>query len=87
MAAAMSFLLGRIVFAAEAPVDGGTNLPELWEPPRGHPPDGMPYTIPDVVGGVGQQASIGLIAEWIRRNPQRKWATAYIPEGSAHLAG
>jgi tRNA(Arg) A34 adenosine deaminase TadA len=29
MAAAMSFLLGRIVFAAEAPVDGGTTLPGI----------------------------------------------------------
>jgi tRNA(adenine34) deaminase len=83
MAAAMSFLLGKIVFAAEAPVDGGTNLPNLWEPPNGHPPDGMPYAIPDVVGGVGRQASIALIAEWIRRDPQRTWATAYVPNDSA----
>jgi tRNA(adenine34) deaminase len=83
MAAAMSFLLGRIVFAAEAPVDGGTNLPERWEPPNGHPPHGMPYSIPDVVGGVGRDSSIELIAEWIRRSPQRTWASAYIPEGFA----
>jgi tRNA(adenine34) deaminase len=46
MAAAMSFLLGRIVYAAEAPVDGGTTLPDRWQPPNGHPPDGIPYTIP-----------------------------------------
>jgi len=87
MAAAMSFLLGRIVFAAEAPVDGGTNLPGLWEPPNGHPPDGMPYAIPDVVGGVGRESSIELIADWIRRNPERAWASAYVPEDSAGLAG
>lgn len=87
MAAAMSFLLGTIVFAAEAPVDGGTNLPELWEPPNGHPPDGMPYAIPAVVGGVGRETSIELIAEWIRRDPQRIWATAYIPESPARFVG
>jgi len=82
MAAAMSFLLGRIVFAADAPVDGGTNLPALWQPPNGHPPDGMPYTIPDIVSGVSREASIALIAEWVRRNPQRTWAAAYVPEGA-----
>jgi tRNA(adenine34) deaminase len=87
MAAAMSFLLGRIVYAAEAPVDGGTNLPDLWEPRNGHPPHGMPYAIPDVVGGVGRERSIELIAEWIRRSPERTWATPYIPEGSAGFAG
>jgi tRNA(adenine34) deaminase len=81
MAAAMSFLLGRLVFAADAPVDGGTNLPDLWEPPNGHPPNGMPYSIPQVIGGVGREASIALIAEWTRRNPQRTWALGYIPDG------
>jgi tRNA(adenine34) deaminase len=78
MAAAMSFLLGRIVYAAEAPVDGGTNLPDVWAPPNGHPPDGVPYTIPEVVGGVGREASIALITEWIGRNPKRSWATPYL---------
>lgn len=85
MAAAMSFQLGKIVFAAEAPVDGGTNLPELWEPPSGHPPDGMPYAIPAVVSGVGREASIALIARWIRRSPQREWATPYVPKGASPL--
>lgn len=87
MAAAMSFLLGRIVFAAQAPVDGGTNLPDLWKPANGHPPDGIPYTIPAVVGGVHREASIALIADWVRRNPQRTWATAYLPEGFARSIG
>ena len=78
MAAAMSFLLGRIVFALEAPVDGGTNLPDVWQPPNGHPRGGMPYTIPNVVGGVRREASAALVTEWIRRNPQRSWAAAYV---------
>ena len=79
MAAAMSFLLGRIVFAADAPVDGGTNLPELWQPPKGHPADGVPYTIPEVVGGIGREASIELVREWTRRDPRRSWAAGYVP--------
>jgi tRNA(adenine34) deaminase len=79
MAAAMSFLLGRIVYAAEAPVDGGSNLPDLWQPPNGHPPDGMPYAIPTVSAGVRRDASIALIAEWVSRNPEQTWAAGYIP--------
>jgi tRNA(adenine34) deaminase len=61
MAAAMSFLLGRIVFAAEAPVDGGTNLPDLWRPPNGHPSTGTAYSIPAVVGCVERDESVKLI--------------------------
>jgi tRNA(adenine34) deaminase len=82
MAAAMSFLLGRIVFGLEAPVDGGTNLPDVWQPANGHPRDGMPYTIPAVVGGVGREASAALIAEWVRRNPEQAWAAAYVADSS-----
>ena len=82
MAAAMSFLLGRIVFGLEAPVDGGTNLPDAWQPANGHPRDGMPYTIPTVVGGVGRAASAALIAEWVRRNPEQRWAAAYVADSS-----
>jgi hypothetical protein len=87
MAAAMSFLLGRIVYAAEPPVDGGTTLPDRWQPPNGHPPNGIPYTIPTVIGGIGREASIALIAEWLRRNPRQTWAAAYIPEDFTRSAG
>lgn len=79
MAAAMSFLLGKIVFAAEAPVDGAANLPDLWQPANGHPQDRMPYAIPTVVGGVGRDASMQLITEWVRRHPQQAWAAGYLP--------
>jgi tRNA(adenine34) deaminase len=83
MAAAMSFVLGSIVYALEAPLDGGTNLPDLWEPPNGHPPDGMPYTIPHVRGGIGREASRALVEEWVGRDPdQRAWAAAYLNSGS-----
>jgi tRNA(adenine34) deaminase len=79
MAAAMSFVLGSLVYALEAAVDGGTNLPELWEPPNGHPADGMPYSLPRVHGGVGRRASLALVEEWVRRDPKRRaWAAAYL---------
>jgi tRNA(adenine34) deaminase len=87
MAAAMSFLLGRIVFAAEAPVDGGTNLPDVWTPLNGHPSDGVPYTIPEVIGGVGREASIALMSEWVSRRPERRWAAAYVTEASSSSPG
>jgi tRNA(adenine34) deaminase len=87
MAAAMSFLLGRVVFAAEARVDGGTNLPDLWEPPNGHPPDGVPYAIPEVVGGVSREASFALLGEWVRANPDKGWAAEYIPAPFRPLSG
>jgi hypothetical protein len=78
MAAAMSFLLGKIVYAAEAPIDGGTNLPRLWKPALGHPANAMPYAIPEVVGGVARAGSVALIAEWVRRQPDRQWAAPYV---------
>jgi tRNA(Arg) A34 adenosine deaminase TadA len=83
MAAAMCFLLGRVVFAAAAPIDGGASLPELWQPPNGHPADGMPYTIPVVAGGVAAEASTQLIGEWIGRDwSTRSWAAGYLPGAS-----
>lgn len=82
MAATMSFLLGRIVFAADAPVDGAANLPDVWAPPNGHPPTGIPYTVPEVLGGVGREASVALISEWVSRSPERTWAAAYLGKAS-----
>jgi len=79
MAGAMSFVLGSIVYALEAAVDGATNLPDLWEPTNGHPRDGMPYALPRVRGGVGRDASFALVEEWVARDPvQRAWAASYL---------
>jgi tRNA(adenine34) deaminase len=83
MAAAMTFKLGRLVFAAAASIDGGTNLPDLWRPPNGHPADGMPYTIPAVMGGVAGDQSVRLIAEWAGRDREgRRWALPYVAGAS-----
>ena len=79
MAAAMSFVLGEVVFAAEAAVDGAADLPDVWQPPNGHPADGMPYGIPVVVGGVKRDESLALLAEWIRSDRRHAWAAAYLP--------
>jgi tRNA(Arg) A34 adenosine deaminase TadA len=79
MAAGMSFLLGEIVFAAEAAIDGGTNLPDVWQPPKGHPADGMPYGIPTVIGGVRRNESLALLTKWIRSDERHAWAAGYLP--------
>ena len=80
MSAAMSFLLGRIVFALEAPSDGAANLPEAWRPVNGHPAPGEPpYAIPEVVGGVKRAASLELIKQFVDRNPTARWARTLLP--------
>jgi tRNA(adenine34) deaminase len=80
MGAAMTFLLGRFVFAAPAPPDGAAGLPDAWQPAKGHPPAaGMPYTVPAVVGGVECDASVALIREWVSANPGQSWARGYLP--------
>jgi hypothetical protein len=43
----------------------------------------MPYGIPEIVSGIEREASTALIAEWIRRSPDRAWAIPYIPEGAS----
>lgn len=76
----MSVLLGRIVFALEAPSDGATNLPEAWQPANGHPPPGEPpYSIPAVVGGVRREASLALTRKFVERNPGQSFARTLIP--------
>jgi len=79
MGAAMSFVLGEVVFAAEAAVDGAANLPDVWQPPNGHPSGGMPYGIPVVIGGVRRDESLALVTEWIRSDSRHAWAAGYLP--------
>jgi tRNA(adenine34) deaminase len=79
MAASMSFLLGRIVYALEAPLDGGTNLPELWQPINGHSGASRVYTIPTVVRGILRDEGIALIERWVAGDPRHTWAADYLP--------
>jgi tRNA(adenine34) deaminase len=78
MAAAMTFILGTVVYALDAPVDGATNLPDLWSPQDGHPPNAMPYGVPKTIAGVKREESRTLIEEWMRRDPNRSWAASYV---------
>jgi tRNA(adenine34) deaminase len=74
IAASMSFLLGRIVFALEAPLDGGTNLPLVWEPQLGItrlPPSTRSRMSP----GVLREESIALLSTWAADNPAVAWAS------------
>ena len=85
IAAAMSFLLGRVVFALESPTDGAASLPELWKPAAGHPARGEPpYAVPAIVGGVKRAQSLELVQAYLSRKPQdgADWARTLIPSGS-----
>jgi tRNA(adenine34) deaminase len=79
MGAAMSFLVGRVVYALEAPLDGASDVAEIWRPRMGHPSDGFPYGLPEVEGGVGRAASLALFQEFASRNPDAAWARAFVP--------
>ena len=74
------FKLGRVVYALDAPVDGGTNLPDLWQPPNGHPQDEVAYAIPYVAAGFRRNESIALLREWMARNSENTWAAGYLPQ-------
>lgn len=65
MGAAMSFFLGRIVYALAAPVDGATSVVEHWRPVLGHPTDNPPYAVPRITGGVGESEARALVIAWL----------------------
>jgi tRNA(adenine34) deaminase len=79
MGAAMSFLIGRVGYALEAPLDGASDVTELWQPRLGHPRDGFPYAVPEISGGVGRAASLALFQEFVSRNPEAEWARTLVP--------
>ena len=51
MGTAMSFFLGRVVYALAAPADGAANVAEQWRPAQGHPTGPGPYALPKIEGG------------------------------------
>jgi len=65
MGAAMSFFLGRIVYALPAPADGAANVTERWRPALGHPRNGGPYALPKVEGGIGEGEARALLTSWL----------------------
>ncbi len=65
MGAAMSFFLGRIVYALAAPADGATNVAEQWHPILGHPTRQGPYALPRITRGVGEAEARALVISWL----------------------
>jgi tRNA(adenine34) deaminase len=80
MGTAMSFLVGRVVYALEAPADGASEIADVWQPDLGHPPAGHPiYAVPEVVGGVCRDESLALASAFADQHPELGWARAFIP--------
>lgn len=82
MGAAMAFMVGRVVFALEAPSDGASRVADAWQPTLGHPAAGFPYAIPEVIGGVGREEALELMREFVDRNPESQWAATLVPAES-----
>ncbi|HEY5659635.1 MAG TPA: deaminase [Gaiellaceae bacterium] len=71
MAAAMFAFAERVVFALESPTDGGTTIGGVWNPAAGSV---APYRFPSVEGGVRREESVGLVREFLRREPASPFA-------------
>jgi tRNA(adenine34) deaminase len=65
MGTAMSFGVGRVVYAMAAPVDGAADVAAQWKPQQGHPANGIPYSLPVIDGGVGEHDARLLIEKWL----------------------
>ena len=65
MGTAMSFGVGRIVFAMAAPADGAADVASRWAPQHGHPPNGVPYTMPVIEGGCDESSARTLVLRWL----------------------
>ena len=65
MGTAMSFFLGRIVYAMPASADGAAGVAEVWAPAAGHPTAGGAYAVPVVEGGLYEGEARKLVAEWL----------------------
>jgi tRNA(adenine34) deaminase len=77
---AMSFGIGRIVFALEAALDGASTVTERWQPELGFPPPGYQiFSKPEIVGGVGRAESLDLMKSYVERHPEHEWLQAMLP--------
>ena len=81
MGAAMSFRIGRIVFALEAPFDGASSVTKVWRPALGFPPPGFRiFSNPDVVGGVCRDDALDLMRRYVARHVgEHPWLGAMLP--------
>src|ERR671936_2986867 len=60
---AMSFGVGRIVYALAAPADGAAEVAAQWKPQHGHPANGIPYSLPVIDRGTAEDDARLLIEE------------------------
>lgn len=86
MGGAMSFMLGRIVFALEAAYDGASNVTKVWQPALGFPLDGFRvFSNPGVIGGVCRDEALALMRAYVATNSE--WQVMLpgfsYPQGSA----
>lgn len=65
MGAAMSFFIGGIVYALEAPGDGALGLVKRWQRQEGDFPS---YRTPEIIGPILRDQSIGLFKEYVARH-------------------
>jgi tRNA(adenine34) deaminase len=75
MGAAMSFFLGTIAYAVEAPSDGATALVQGWQR---NTADFPAYRAPQIIGGVLRAEAIALFQQYVTRHPAGSgpWAWA-----------
>ena len=65
MGTAMAFGVGRILYGLAAPADGAADVAAQWRPHTGHPVNGVPYSLPVVEQGAGEEKARSLIEEWL----------------------
>lgn len=76
LGAAMSFLLGKIYYALEAPSDGAVALASGWQPKS---EDFSAYRVPVIEGGLLRQESLDLFKAFVTQHPTRsggRWTYA-----------
>jgi tRNA(adenine34) deaminase len=65
MGTAMSFFLGRVVYAMPARADGASQVAKEWAPAAGHPTSAGAYGLPEVQGGLFEADARKLVAQWL----------------------
>jgi len=74
LGAAMSAMVGTVLYALDSPSDGAVALAGGWDRRAG---DFPAYRLPAIRGGILAEASRALFAEYVRRFPDRGGFTAW----------
>lgn len=85
MGTAMSFFLGRVVYAAPSPADGASNVADLWQPQLGHPDGSGAYGLPVVDGPVMSGESQESIRQWLANGatgPEAEFASRTLGQAN-----